>query len=48
MITFYQVLIIGSFVFLYARTRKDIPLTKGVPVTYTKQALEEYEKEGDE
>lgn len=46
-ITFYQVLIVGSFVFLYARTRKDVKLTSGVPVTYTKEALEAYQKEGE-
>lgn len=46
-ITFYQVLIIGSFVFLYARTRKDVKLTSGLPTTYTKEALENYQKEGE-
>jgi uncharacterized protein (TIRG00374 family) len=28
--TFYQVLIVGTFVFLYARTRKDVPLEEAV------------------
>lgn len=42
-ITFYQVLIIGSIVFLYAKTRKDVPLEEERPVTYSKEALEAYE-----
>ncbi len=48
MITFYQVLIIGSVVFLYAKTRKDVPISVGLPSSYTKEAIEKYQKEGDE
>lgn len=47
-LTFYQVLIVGSVVFLYAKTRKDVPLTEGKARTYTTQAMQEYEKEGEQ
>lgn len=44
MVTFYQVLIIGSVVFMIAKTRKDIPLEESsIPTTYTKKALEKEE-----
>lgn len=45
LMTFYQVLVVGAFVFLYARTRKDVPLVEPKPVTYSKNAMEETEKE---
>lgn len=48
LVTFYQVLIIGSIVFLYAKTRKDVPESKGLPTSFTKEAIEKYQKEGDE
>lgn len=42
LLTFYQVLIIGSCVFFYARTRKDIPVEEThVPTTYNPSALKE-------
>ena len=42
-ITFYQTLIIGGLVFLYGKTRKDIPLptTKELPRTYAAETLKE-------
>ena len=40
-ITFYQTLIIGSLVFLYGKTRKDIPLDAELPRTYDSQTLKE-------
>lgn len=43
-ITFYQVLIIGTIVFLYAKTRKDVPMEEERPVTYSRKAMEAYEK----
>lgn len=46
-ITFYQVIIIGSLVFLYAKTRKDVQLEPGRPSSFTMQTIKEYEKEGD-
>ena len=45
LVTFYQVLVIGAFVFLYARTRKDVPLAESKPVTYSEKAIENAEKE---
>lgn len=47
LVTFYQVLIIGAFVFLYARTRKDVPLVQPKPVTYGEEAMKQMEKEED-
>lgn len=47
-LTFYQVLVVGSIVFLYAKTRKDVPLTEGKARTYTIEAMEAYEKEGEQ
>lgn len=44
-VTFYQVLIIGSIVFLYARTRKDVPLQKARPSAFDQSVLNELEKE---
>lgn len=45
LVTFYQVLIIGSIIFLIARTRKDIPIeVTGKPVTYNEKVLEKEEK----
>ena len=46
-VTFYQVLVIGAFVFLYARTRKDVPLAEPKPVTYSEEAIGEAKKEED-
>lgn len=44
-VTFYQVLIIGSIVFLYARTRKDVPLQEARPSAVDQSVLNELEKE---
>lgn len=44
-ITFYQVIIIGSIVFLYAKTRKDVKLEQGRPSSFTKEAIDSLEKE---
>ena len=43
-VTFYQVLIIGSIVFLIARTRKDIPVEQPVPSAVEESVLKELEK----
>ena len=42
-VTFYQTLIIGGIMFLYARTRKDIPIRaeEDVPRTYAPDVLKE-------
>lgn len=48
LVTFYQVLVIGAFVFLYARTRKDVPLVQPKPVTYGEKAMKQMEKEEDQ
>jgi len=43
-VTFYQVLIIGSIVFLYAKTRRDIPLDESyMTTTYYPNINEEVE-----
>jgi uncharacterized protein (TIRG00374 family) len=48
-VTFYQVLIVGTFVFLYARTRKDVPLEPGRPATYTEETVKKiYEEKKEE
>lgn len=44
-VTFYQVLIIGSVVFLYAKTRKDVPLQKARPSAVDQTVLNELEEE---
>lgn len=44
LVTFYQTLLIGSLVFMYARTRKDIPISSDeehTPRTYAPEAMEE-------
>ena len=43
-VTFYQVLIVGSIVFLIARTRKDIPVEQPVPSAVEESVLKELEK----
>ena len=48
LVTFYQTLLIGGIIFLYARTRKDIPISteeEHRPRTYAPEAMEENEKE---
>ena len=46
LVTFYQTLVIGGFVFAYARTRKDIPINEEelTPRTYVPEAMEEEQK----
>jgi conserved hypothetical protein len=41
LITFYQVLVVGSIVFMIAKTRKDVPLEEStIPTTFETKALE--------
>ncbi len=39
LLTFYQVLIVGSIVFLYARTRKDVPIEDPKPVSFRDEVM---------
>jgi len=43
LVTFYQTLLIGSFVFMYGKMQKDIPLstTAELPRSYAQEALQE-------
>ena len=44
LVTFYQVLIIGSVVFMIAKTRKDVPIEESkIPTTFEEAALEREE-----
>lgn len=48
LVTFYQTLLIGGIMFLYARTRKDVPINteeEYTPRTYAPEAMEETERE---
>lgn len=41
LVTFYQVLVVGSVIFMIAKTRKDVPLEEStIPTTFEKKALE--------
>lgn len=44
-VTFYQVLIIGCIVFLYARTRKDVPIEQAKPSAVDASVLKSLEEE---
>ena len=41
LVTFYQVLIVGSVVFMIAKTKKDLPLEESAaPVTFDQSKIE--------
>ena len=44
-VTFYQVLIVGCIVFLYARTRKDVPLETPKPSAVDESVIRSLEEE---
>ena len=44
-VTFYQVLIVGCIVFLYARTRKDVPLEIPKPSAVDESVIRSLEEE---